>query len=79
MEVSEEESEAKKRKAEAIKEKEAGNAAYKKKDFDTAIQHYTKAMELDDEDISYIMNRAATYLEMGQLVRLTISLYCYHN
>ncbi|XP_008238627.1 PREDICTED: hsp70-Hsp90 organizing protein 3-like [Prunus mume] len=67
MEVSEEESEAKKRKAEAIKEKEAGNAAYKKKDFDTAIQHYTKAMELDDEDISYIMNRAATYLEMGQL------------
>ncbi|CAL9029538.1 unnamed protein product [Prunus brigantina] len=67
MEVSEEESEAKKRKAEAIKEKEAGNAAYKKKDFDTAIQHYTKAIELDDEDISYIMNRAATYLEMGQL------------
>ncbi|KAK9927483.1 hypothetical protein M0R45_024664 [Rubus argutus] len=66
MEVPEEEREAKKRKAEALKEKEAGNAAYKKKDFDTAIQHYTKAMELDDEDISYLLNRAATYLEMGQ-------------
>ncbi|KAM1037474.1 hypothetical protein ACFX15_031631 [Malus domestica] len=66
MEVSEEESEAKKRKAEAIKEKEAGNAAYKQKDFDTAIQHYTKAIELNDEDISFILNRAATYLEMGQ-------------
>lgn len=66
MEVPEEGREAKKRKAEALKEKEAGNAAYKKKDFDTAIQHYTKAMELDDEDVSYLLNRAATYLEMGQ-------------
>ncbi|KAL9664037.1 hypothetical protein QQ045_019434 [Rhodiola kirilowii] len=53
-------------KVQAPKEKEAGNAAYKKKDFETAIQHYTKAMELDDEDISYITNRAAVYLEMGR-------------
>ncbi|CAM8877582.1 unnamed protein product [Rhodiola kirilowii] len=53
-------------KVQAQKEKEAGNAAYKKKDFETAIQHYTKAMELDDEDISYITNRAAVYLEMGR-------------
>ncbi|TKW05678.1 hypothetical protein SEVIR_7G192300v4 [Setaria viridis] len=66
MEVTEEEKERKERKAAAQKEKEAGNAAYKKKDFDTAIQHYTKAMELDDEDISYITNRAAVYLEMGK-------------
>lgn len=68
MQVSEEEKEAKESKAQALKEKELGNAAYKKKDFDTAIQHYTKAMELDDEDISYIMNRAATYLEMGKVL-----------
>nr|KYP67197.1 Heat shock protein STI [Cajanus cajan] len=54
------------RKAEAQKEKEAGNAAYKKKDFETAIQHYTTALELDDEDISYLTNRAAVYLEMGK-------------
>jgi len=66
MEVTEEEKERKERKASAQKEKEAGNAAYKRKDFDTAIQHYTKAMELDDEDISYITNRAAVYLEMGK-------------
>lgn len=66
MEVRMEEREKKERKAQALKEKEAGNAAYKKKDFDTAIQHYTKAIELDDEDISFITNRAATYLEMGQ-------------
>ncbi|WOL10086.1 hsp70-Hsp90 organizing protein [Canna indica] len=66
MEVSEEGKEAKERKAEAQKEKDLGNAAYKKKDFETAIQHYTRAMELDNEDISYITNRAAVYLEMGK-------------
>ncbi|KAJ7569117.1 hypothetical protein O6H91_01G061400 [Diphasiastrum complanatum] len=66
MEVSEEERGKKERKAEAVKEKEAGNAAYKKKEFDAAVLHYTKALELDDEDISYITNRAAVYLEMGK-------------
>ncbi|KAK9148001.1 hypothetical protein Scep_006758 [Stephania cephalantha] len=66
MEVLEEEKGAKARKAEAQKEKELGNAAYKKKDFETAIRHYSKAMELNDEDISYITNRAAVYLEMGK-------------
>ncbi|KAK9277373.1 hypothetical protein L1049_006916 [Liquidambar formosana] len=66
MEIPEEEREAKERKAQAQKEKEAGNAAYKKKDFETAIQHYSKAIELDDEDISFLTNRAAVYLEMGQ-------------
>ncbi|XP_010539811.1 PREDICTED: hsp70-Hsp90 organizing protein 3 [Tarenaya hassleriana] len=62
MELSEEEE----RKQKARKEKELGNAAYKKKDFETAIEHYTKATELDDEDISYLTNRAAVYLEMGK-------------
>ncbi|XP_027359984.1 hsp70-Hsp90 organizing protein 1-like [Abrus precatorius] len=66
MELTEEERDSKQRKAEAQKEKEAGNAAYKKKDFDTAIQHYSKALELDDEDISFLTNRAAVYLEMGK-------------
>ncbi|KAH7442651.1 hypothetical protein KP509_03G097700 [Ceratopteris richardii] len=67
MDIFEDDKEKKKKKAEAIKEKEAGNAAYKKKDFSTAIEHYTKAIELDDEDISYITNRAAVYLEMGKV------------
>ncbi|XP_060179980.1 hsp70-Hsp90 organizing protein 3-like [Lycium barbarum] len=66
MEVSEEEKELKEKKALAQKEKEAGNAAYKKKDFENAIQHYTKAIELDDADISFLTNRAAVYLEMGK-------------
>lgn len=55
------------RKAEAVKEKEAGNAEYKKKNFEAAVQHYTKARELDEEDISYITNRAAVYMEMGKV------------
>ncbi|KAK1419066.1 hypothetical protein QVD17_28223 [Tagetes erecta] len=66
IEVSEEEREVKEKKAQAQKEKEAGNAAYKKKDFETAIARYTKAIELDDEDISFLTNRAAVYLEMGK-------------
>ncbi|XP_042474633.1 hsp70-Hsp90 organizing protein-like [Zingiber officinale] len=66
MELPEEAKEAKQTKAEAQKEKEAGNAACKKNDFETAIQHYTLAMELDDGDISYLTNRAAVYLEKGK-------------
>lgn len=66
-ELSEEEREKKERKEKALKEKEQGNAAYKKKDFERAIEHYSKAMELDDEDISYLTNRAAVYLEMGKV------------
>ncbi|XP_073287526.1 hsp70-Hsp90 organizing protein 1 [Primulina huaijiensis] len=60
------EKEKKEIKAQAQKEKENGNAAYKKKDFETAIQHYSKAINLDDEDISFLTNRAAVYLEMGK-------------
>ncbi|CAL4886419.1 unnamed protein product [Urochloa decumbens] len=66
MDLTDEEKERKEKKAAAQKEKEAGNAAYKKKDFETAIQHYSKALELDDEDISYLTNRAAVYIEMGK-------------
>ncbi|WZZ19138.1 hypothetical protein YC2023_112227 [Brassica napus] len=41
-----------------------GTAAFKKKDFEAAIQHYSTAMEMDDDDIAYITNRAAVYLQM---------------
>jgi stress-induced-phosphoprotein 1 len=67
MDLMDEEKERKEKKAAAQKEKEAGNAAYKKKDFETAIQHYSKALEFDDEDISYLTNRAAVYIEMGKV------------
>jgi hypothetical protein len=48
-----------KRKADALKAKEAGNDAYKRKDFPAAIQHYNAALELDDTDISFLTNRQA--------------------
>ncbi|KAK7389292.1 hypothetical protein VNO78_24162 [Psophocarpus tetragonolobus] len=66
VELTEEKKEASDGKEQAQKEKEAGNAAYKKKDFETAIAHYTMALEFDDQDISYLTNRAAVYLEMGK-------------
>ena len=50
-----------------LKGKAVGNVDYKNKDFVTSIQHYLKVIELDDEDISYIINRAATYLEMSKV------------
>ena len=53
------------RKELAQKEKDLGNSAYMMKDFDMAITHYTKAIELNDEDISFLLNWALTYLKMG--------------
>ncbi|BBN19665.1 stress-induced-phosphoprotein 1 [Marchantia polymorpha subsp. ruderalis] len=66
MDIPDEEKEKRERKAQALKEKELGNEFYKKKLFDEAVSHYTKALELYDEDISFLTNRAAVYLEMGQ-------------
>ena len=49
----------------ADEEKEKGNTAYKSKDFETALQHYDKAIELDNTNMSYVLNKAAVYFEMG--------------
>lgn len=49
---------------EADKEKDLGNSFYKKKDFDGAIQHYDKAIELFPSDLTYYTNKAAVYFEM---------------
>lgn len=50
----------------ARKEKEAGNAAYKKKDFETALKHYQAALEQDPTDITFYNNIAAVYFERKQ-------------
>lgn len=65
-ELSPEEKERRERKTEADGEKQKGNEAYKRKDFDTAIGHYTRAMELDPDDVSYITNKAAANFEAGR-------------
>ena len=46
-----------------MQEKNQGNAAYKQRQFDQAIEHYNKAIELYDKDISFITNRAAVHFE----------------
>ncbi|KFY25987.1 hypothetical protein V493_04326 [Pseudogymnoascus sp. VKM F-4281 (FW-2241)] len=65
--VSEEDEEAaakKKAKEEADKEKALGTAEYKKRNFDEAVAHYTKAWELY-KDITYLNNIGAAKYEKG--------------
>ncbi|KAJ7379800.1 Stress-induced-phosphoprotein 1 [Desmophyllum pertusum] len=50
----------------SLEEKGLGNAAYKRKDFETALEHYGKAIELDPTNISFLTNRAAVYFEQGR-------------
>lgn len=57
--------------AQAMEEKNLGNAAYKRKDFETAIKHYEKAIALNDTEITFLSNLAAVHFEMK--VRETLS------
>lgn len=54
------------RKAQAVKVKEAGNEAYKGKNFTQAMDLYKQAQELDPEDITYSLNIAAVHMEEGR-------------
>eukprot|EP00892_Ulva_mutabilis_P000963 jgi/Ulvmu1/10868/UM007_0042.1 len=66
-ELTEEEKAEEEAKAAALQEKEAGAAAYKARDFDKALGHFSKAVELYDKDVSFLTNRAAVYMEQGNL------------
>ena len=47
----------------AKEEKEKGNTAYKKRNFESAIEHYEKAIELDPTNMTYLTNLAAVKYE----------------
>jgi len=55
---------AKKAKAEADAEKQLGTENYKKRQFDAAIEHYSKAWDLH-KDITYLTNLSAAKFEKG--------------
>ncbi|KAF9438615.1 Hsp90 cochaperone [Entomortierella beljakovae] len=52
-------------KKESTRIKDLGNASYKARKFDEALEHYGKAFELDPTNISILTNKAAVYFEMG--------------
>ncbi|NXS36920.1 STIP1 protein, partial [Pomatostomus ruficeps] len=56
-------------KQEAQREKELGNAAYKRKEFPAALEHYTRAEQLDPTNMTYVTNQAAVYFETGEYER----------
>lgn len=45
----------------ALNEKELGNQAYKKREFDVALGHYDKAYELDNSNITFLTNKAGMF------------------
>lgn len=63
-EIDEDALEKKKAKEAADKEKALGTENYKKRNFDEAIAHYSKAWELY-KDITYLNNLGAAYFEKG--------------
>ncbi|KAJ2006860.1 Hsp90 cochaperone [Coemansia thaxteri] len=65
-ELSEEAKEAAAKKAQAAAAKDKGNAAYKARQFDEALEHYSKAIELDSSDITFWNNKSAVFFEMGK-------------
>ncbi|KAI1719313.1 tetratricopeptide repeat domain-containing protein [Ditylenchus destructor] len=50
----------------ALKEKNLGNEAYKKKDFVTAHAHYDKAIGADPTNMTFYNNKAAAFFEEGK-------------
>ncbi|CAM0135120.1 Palmitoyl-protein thioesterase 1 [Umbelopsis sp. WA50703] len=48
----------------ANSEKELGNNAFQARNYELAVDHYTKAIELDNKSAVYYINRAMAYLKL---------------
>ncbi|EJD49830.1 hypothetical protein AURDEDRAFT_112568 [Auricularia subglabra TFB-10046 SS5] len=53
----------------AEKQKELGNSAFKRANFETAIEHYVCARDIEPELPHYSLNLAAAHLKLGQWVQ----------
>ncbi|KAK0231232.1 activator of Hsp70 and Hsp90 chaperone [Armillaria fumosa] len=65
VEMDEEVAEEAKAKKEAEEAKKIGSEAYKKRNFDEALQQFQKAWDLWPKDITFLTNLAAVYFEQG--------------
>lgn len=54
------------RKDKAVAEKDSGNAYYRKREFEKALEHYEAAILLDPTNITFYTNKAAVYFEQTQ-------------
>ena len=52
----------------ALEEKEKGNAAYKKKDFTTALECYDRAIEIDPTNITFLTNKAGMHWNAEKMI-----------
>jgi stress-induced-phosphoprotein 1 len=69
VQLSDEEREAKQRKDAAVAAKDRGNQLYKQKQFDEALAAYDEASRLDPTSPTYLNNKAAVFIEMGEIDR----------
>ncbi|KAK3185045.1 hypothetical protein Dsin_032331 [Dipteronia sinensis] len=58
--------------------KEKGNAAFKGRQWNKAVNYYSEAIKLNGKNTTYFCNRAAAYLELGWYDNLwTVILHCF--
>jgi stress-induced-phosphoprotein 1 len=75
-EKSQEEMDKERKEAEFNSEKEKGNACYKKRQWEEALEHYSKAMALDETNITVYNNKAGTLIELSASPYPNLALSC---